>query len=309
MRHTSEVTKWGSRCLLCLVLGILVAGSAIRGTLTAQAVGQTGGTKAAVRSWRLRLQLDSGEVRIAVSDELATLAVTAPSGSFQLAFDDSDPLAQWALAAAILPVPALEPRPGGGTPRQFRFQSARLVQPGDTATRSTDTEFSLTRVSADTADAYMLSGTNGAWTFAFPLSRARADDLFAALEGVQMPGVARFDPPQRGRTPAEDTPDVSGAYVEADRLDRGAQFLNRSPRPTYPEELYDTGIKGTVRLLYVVDTTGTVRPQSIRLIGRAHPLLALSARAALLKASFRPAELGGRFVAQLVTQDFVFTAQ
>ena len=55
--------------------------------------------------WRLRVPLDSGEVRVEVSSRAAAVTVAAPTGTFLQAFDTSRPLAEWADAAAALPAP------------------------------------------------------------------------------------------------------------------------------------------------------------------------------------------------------------
>ena len=55
---------------------------------------------------------------------------------------------------------------------------------------------------------------------------------------------------------------------------------------------------------YVVDAEGGVRAPSIEIVAATDSLLAV--RAALRDARFRPAEVGGRPVAQLVEQRFRF---
>lgn len=57
---------------------------------------------------------------------------------------------------------------------------------------------------------------------------------------------------------------------------------------------------------FVVDTAGRVEPGSIEVTSTTNPLFAQSVRSALIAARFRPAEVRGAPVRQLVQQSFSF---
>lgn len=246
--------------------------------------------------WQLRVPLDSGEVRVEVTSRAAAITVVAPTGTFLQAFATSRPLAEWADAAASLPVRAGE---GPGVPAHV----AELVDDDRNPTR-----FSLARAPGDSSAGYVLTGTNSAWPFALSLSPAQADALFGALRGNSASGALPYDYPRRGRTRGEDAPDVSGAWF-THQVDRAASPGPRPPRPRYPTALLGSGVAGTVRFQFIIDSTGHVVPSSVRLIGPAHPMLATAARDALLLARYNAAQRGGRSVPQIAVQDFQFETQ
>jgi hypothetical protein len=57
---------------------------------------------------------------------------------------------------------------------------------------------------------------------------------------------------------------------------------------------------------FVVDSTGRIRDKSLEFPGKAHPLFVDAVRRALLRSRYLPAEVDGRRVAQLVSQEFIF---
>ena len=91
--------------------------------------------------------------------------------------------------------------------------------------------------------------------------------------------------------------------------------------PRYPTESIMAGAGATIRLHFVVDTTGRIRPESIReqwdtRVPRQRGRLALhydafrsAAITSMPNLRFRPAQIGGCKVPQLVQQPFVFELQ
>ena len=65
-------------------------------------------------------------------------------------------------------------------------------------------------------------------------------------------------------------------------------------------------MEGEVQVRFVVGANGRVEPGSIAVTTSPHRLFTESVRSALLDARFRPAEVGGRPVRQLVAQSFMF---
>jgi protein TonB len=95
--------------------------------------------------------------------------------------------------------------------------------------------------------------------------------------------------------------EVSGG-VEAPELLGGLQ-------PDYPEGLRRAGVRGMVRVEYVVGVDGRMDPRSLRVLYSTHPGFVLSAVQALRNARFRPAQREGRAVAARVQQIIRFTMQ
>ncbi|HEY2065693.1 MAG TPA: TonB family protein, partial [Gemmatimonadaceae bacterium] len=221
-----------------------------------------------------------------------------PTGTFLQAFEAAGPLREWADAAAALRAPQLLAASNGGAD-QVTYASTRLTSTFDR------TEYRLIRVEGDSAPSYLLTATNGAWSSALPVSPAQAAALFTALRGESGSGAVPYEFPHMGQTPATSTPDVQGAWLDV-QVDRLASPGSRAPRAVFPDAWRGTGATGTVRLTFIIDETGVVRPSSVRLIGKAEPAFAAAARQALLAARYSPAMLGGRPVPQRAMQNFDF---
>lgn len=76
--------------------------------------------------------------------------------------------------------------------------------------------------------------------------------------------------------------------------------------PAYPEALRSAGISGTVRVQFVVDTTGRAELSSVRVIESSHELFTRAVLASLRQARFTPGEVSGRRVRTLVERAFRF---
>jgi TonB family protein len=68
----------------------------------------------------------------------------------------------------------------------------------------------------------------------------------------------------------------------------------------YPPELFADGVRGSVVAELVVDSGGRAEEGTFGLVHSSHPLFARAVQDALRKATFHPALLGGRPVAQIV---------
>jgi TonB family protein len=99
-------------------------------------------------------------------------------------------------------------------------------------------------------------------------------------------------------------PAAGQAYFEF-QVERPVQSLN-DVAPQYPAALQRQGVSGQVIAQFVVDETGRAEPASFRVIETSHALFSDAVEAALPRMRFRPAEVGGRAVRQLVQQPFVF---
>jgi TonB family protein len=79
-----------------------------------------------------------------------------------------------------------------------------------------------------------------------------------------------------------------------------------SAAPIYPDALLEEGLEGEVEAEFVVDTTGIVDLESVRILSSTHDEFTASVREALVGARFRPAWRDRRKVRQLVRQRFTF---
>jgi TonB family protein len=131
--------------------------------------------------------------------------------------------------------------------------------------------------------------------------------------GVDVPETPEgFGEPVRdggGRTTpvsvAEEGPPVDGSPVFlASELDIEVDRDPSSKGPVYPEPLRATNTQGSVVAEWIVDTAGTADTASFRIISSSHPLFTQAVRECLAGMRFRPAELSGQRVRQLVRQVF-----
>jgi TonB family protein len=109
---------------------------------------------------------------------------------------------------------------------------------------------------------------------------------------------------------AEEGPPIDGSPVfVASELDVEVQRDPSSAGPRYPEPLRLTNTEGVVTAEWIVDTTGTADPASFNIVASTHPLFTDAVKECLTGMKFRPAELGGQRVRQLVRQEFRFQLQ
>jgi hypothetical protein len=240
--------------------------------------------------WRLRVPVDSGEVRVTVTTRAASIEIMAPTGTFLLAFSNSSPLEELARAAKALPA------------RLAATDAADTLMLGPG--RFDLTELTISRSEGGVEAGYVLSGTNGAWGFRLPMSLAQSQALFGAMQGDSSFDAVSFPSIRKGNTPDGDIPHVSGAWLDF-QVDHDAR-TSRAVHPRVPLGIALPAGGTNVKLWFMIDRTGRVPASSVRLIGVAPPPLARAARDALLSTEFRPAERSGSPVAEIVMQDFTF---
>ncbi len=102
---------------------------------------------------------------------------------------------------------------------------------------------------------------------------------------------------------------ADGALFDEQSVDRQAAVVPGTKPPAYPDALRASGIQGAVTVQFVMDTAGRVEPFSIQVSGSNNPLFSAAVRSALLGSRFRPAQVGGVPVRQLVQQSFSFVIQ
>jgi protein TonB len=74
----------------------------------------------------------------------------------------------------------------------------------------------------------------------------------------------------------------------------------------YPESLRSSGIEGQVQAQFVVNEYGRVESGTFKVLNDANPAFVSAVRSALSGMRFRPAQIGGTKVSQVVQQAFVF---
>ncbi len=89
-------------------------------------------------------------------------------------------------------------------------------------------------------------------------------------------------------------PGASEIYSDAVVEEKPA--LLSAPPTTYPEILRQAGIKGRVMLYAVIDTTGRVEPNSVKVLKSPSPAFNEPTKQWVLKALFRPARVHGHAV-------------
>ena len=92
----------------------------------------------------------------------------------------------------------------------------------------------------------------------------------------------------------------------AEQVESPAAYDARSAAPIYPDSLQRLGIEGSVMAQFVVDTTGRVEMESVRLLESTNLRFTESVLAALPRMLFRPAMHNGRKARQVVEVPFRF---
>ena len=104
------------------------------------------------------------------------------------------------------------------------------------------------------------------------------------------------------------SPNVSdGSPLPENMVENAVVAIPGTATPRYPAMLQSAGVEGSVRAQFVVDTLGRVEQGSFRALESTHDLFAAAVRDALTRARFKPAEVGGHRVRQLVEQTFTFS--
>ena len=62
------------------------------------------------------------------------------------------------------------------------------------------------------------------------------------------------------------------------------------------------GLEGTVRLRFVVDTSGRAMPETLEVIASSHPLFIASAKKTVTESRFEPGRVNGKAVKVMVEQ-------
>jgi protein TonB len=98
--------------------------------------------------------------------------------------------------------------------------------------------------------------------------------------------------------------DPNKAYTE-DQVEQQVSPISGT-QVDYPESMRSTGTEGQVDAQFVVDERGRVQGGSFKVLGSANQAFVDAVRRALPQMRFKPAQIGGTKVSQVVQQSFKF---
>jgi hypothetical protein len=103
----------------------------------------------------------------------------------------------------------------------------------------------------------------------------------------------------RPRLRSTDSVNAANAYLESE-VEIPAYLRPGQPRPIYPPELRDIGAEADIDVRFVVDTTDRADMTTFTVVNATDPRFVPTVRNAIARDRFRPAEIAGRKVRQIV---------
>jgi TonB family protein len=251
----------------------------------------------------------AGDAHISVSRQVGKpvgLRVETNAGTFALTAD-SAAISIVADSVAVLPdlVPASGKKHKPPTTKYWGLRSAK----------DTNTTFRFSRVLWDNRPDIELDLANGAWE-TFEILGDQTAKVLSALRGVQLDttDTAHIRVEVRPAGPSQCKEWMLGFRIDTefppncrDHVEREASPLGGNPSPRYPGSLQVAGVSGKVIMQFVIDTLGQVDHRTICVIRSDNPLFTMAVLQVLPQARFRPAEVDGRKVKELVETPYVFS--
>lgn len=138
-----------------------------------------------------------------------------------------------------------------------------------------------------------------------------ADGLQPGDSGARARRASKSDTSasSRRQSAADTISALADSVYTSYEVDNAVQMSYGSAVPEYPADLLARHVQGSVRVRFVVDTSGSADTASIQILSSSDPAFTASVRAALPRMRFSPARLNGRRVRQLVEQPFRFNIQ
>jgi TonB family protein len=99
---------------------------------------------------------------------------------------------------------------------------------------------------------------------------------------------------------------ASLSVYTVDDVDEPASLIRGTGIPQYPDSLRNAGVEGRVLVRVVINSDGTLDPESATLISSTNPLFTSAVQDALATARFKAAILNSRPVRQVMQLPFVF---
>lgn len=230
-----------------------------------------------------------------------TLSVRTDSGTFN-ALHDSATFAILADSLAAAPTPAAAPDSA-----HISFKYWGISALGDSGAH-----MRLARLSTSHGPDIAVALSNGAWGIVDYLG-PQALEVIAALRGDSIrPADSAHVTYETDRIWQQQRPcdrrdslRVMTTVTMGKTCGHGSRHVLRSsaqpPPLTYPPDLYQAGVTGTVYLGFIVDSTGHVEMPSIEVLTPSHPAFARSCRDNLVHTVFLPAQIDGRKVSEAVS--------
>ena len=148
-----------------------------------------------------------------------------------------------------------------------------------------------------------LGATTAPLRYTAPRSMSSCGTILLWSRGPDTDPVTR----RRPSTPDLERLIANLAVYTADQVDQPATLnANRKVDVVYPPALFAAGTGGSVVAEFVVDSEGKVEPATIGIVSSTDSELSAAVRAAVERATFRPALLKGKPVRQIVQQPFSF---
>jgi TonB family protein len=126
------------------------------------------------------------------------------------------------------------------------------------------------------------------------------------LEEYRLSTPDLFDHPGGMTSTAAAVGIPGGGVFPAVQVERTVVPHSANPPPEYPRTLRESNVEGEVLVRFVVDSTGRVERESIVILQEPHALFGDAVRRWLPRTRYRPAEIGGQPVRQLVEQRIAF---
>jgi protein TonB len=137
--------------------------------------------------------------------------------------------------------------------------------------------------------------------------------ILPALPELGPQAPVDFKGPMRagaGESALTSPPDVEpGTPYLATQVEVQVGIAQGSPMPKYPNILRSSGMEGSARFRFVVDTLGHVEMGTVEQILTSHEAFSVAVRSTLPRMRFTPATVGGRPVRQLVELPIIFKIQ
>jgi TonB family protein len=203
---------------------------------------------------------------------------------------------------ALLTAALLGSRPAFHAATEFEQQLAEYLFPKDRAPTTGDQSGADARWGGG-SNSRASEGAKGAESRPKVVTKPHDSDM---LQMQQPEGGAAAAPDPLAQQVA--MAESMGAFVLLD-VDSAAVRDPRSVAPSYPKDLEEKGIEGTVRMRFVVDSTGLVDLSTVKVLEKTNDAFAHAVRVAIPDMRFRPAYMAGKAVRQLSEEDFRFKVQ
>ena len=143
-------------------------------------------------------------------------------------------------------------------------------------------------------------------TFDVPSTLPAINIPLGAMPTADFPQPVGSSSSTSSETPAGSGPGDGRRAYTSDEVEVPVSALPGGVRPEYPPALRSSGMEGQVVAQFIVDESGHVPLETVKIISATSDLFAYSVRRAIPKMRFAAARIGQKAVPQMVQQLFVF---